>query len=104
MDKFIQKNLDDMANNEFVDAIYVSQLFSYMARNNITERKHKIRLFKMWFLSGKTIDVNGSARHRVVLRYQPELEHLLKIGFIKRIRNGRRTSRSTELVLNRDKL
>ena len=89
-------------NDEFGQAHYAYELFSYIERNNITERKDKIKIFKTWFLSGRILYVNGSARGRVVLKYQDELNHLIKIGFIKQLRaDGVGRSNNTYLTLNK---
>lgn len=65
---------------------FQSSLFGIINLANIRERKDKIKFYKSWFLAGNELWVNGSASGRVVLKYQPELIHLLKTGFIKQER------------------
>jgi hypothetical protein len=66
-------------------------VLDHLNRNNIRKNSDRINFIKKWFLAGHEAHVNGSCSGRIVLKYQPELLKLLKVGFIEQVRYQRYT-------------
>lgn len=88
-DNFIERVEYDKEEELYLTSEHSWSPINYAKRNGIHERKDLIKLYKNWFILGKDMYVNGSARHRIVLKHYPELLYLLKIGFIEQVRKAR---------------
>jgi hypothetical protein len=83
---FDEQVMFDKSNSSFHSSENFWCLLDHLNRNRIIKNSDRINFIKKWFLSGNEVYVNGSSSGRIVLKYQPELLKLLKIGFIKQVR------------------